>query len=197
MSAALSLVEQRRVTLASKPVGIEVMCEELMESQVVALLDRAHAHALEALRAGLAARDEWRRDQQEAETRRQSLVDQRNDIAQQREIIADAADEGMCPLCAHQLGGKFRAVLEVLDTQAEAIHVDEKYFIARIRQLDDEPEEVLAIEAGLREAFDLVLRGLVEDDPSLEAARREYWATDVEPAPPSDVDYPGDGDADE
>ena len=50
----------------------------------------------------------WVRDRQEAETKRQALLDQLHDVEQQRTHIVELGEEGVCPTCARPLGDHFR-----------------------------------------------------------------------------------------
>jgi exonuclease SbcC len=99
---------------------------------------------------------DWVRDKQEAETKRQSLVDQLGDVRRQREQIVELGENGTCPICARPLESHFRTVLEFLDNQIETITVDGKYFRARIEQLEAMPPEVKALDEQRRQLFDSV-----------------------------------------
>ena len=66
-----------------------------------------------------------------------ALRQQRRDIAAQREQLADLEAEGICPICARQLGKHFQPVLDLLDEQLQAVTVDGKWYRARLEQLDD------------------------------------------------------------
>jgi len=99
---------------------------------------------------------DWVRDKQEAETKRQALIDQLNDIRRQREQIVELGENGTCPICARPLQTHFRTVLEFLDNQMETITVDGKYFRARIEQLETMPADVKTFDEQRRELFDTV-----------------------------------------
>jgi DNA repair protein SbcC/Rad50 len=125
-----------------------------LEREVAELLAATRAELTEAQQGFEAAQNEWVRDKQEAETRRQSLLDQLRDVEHQREHIVELGESGTCPICARPLGTHFRSVLEVLDTQIESITVDGKYFRARIEQLEATPAEVAAFDERRRAAFE-------------------------------------------
>ncbi len=127
-----------------------------LETEVAEQLARTRAELEDAQRQFEEAQTDWVRDKQEAETRRQSLLDQLRDVERQREHIVELGEGGMCPICARPLGTHFRSVLEVLDTQIESITVDGKYFRARIEQLEQTPTEVAALDERRRQAFDAV-----------------------------------------
>jgi exonuclease SbcC len=99
---------------------------------------------------------DWVRDKQEAETKRQALVDQLSDIRRQREQIVELGENGTCPICARPLQTHFRTVLEFLDNQMETITVDGKYFRARIEQLETMPADVKTFDEQRHELFDAV-----------------------------------------
>ena len=99
---------------------------------------------------------DWVRDKQEAETKRQALVDQLGDVRRQREQIVELGENGTCPICARPLETHFRTVLEFLDNQIETITVDGKYFRARIEQLEAMPSDVKEFDEQRRQLFDSV-----------------------------------------
>jgi exonuclease SbcC len=82
------------------------------------------------------------RDQQEAETKRRSLLEQLKDVEGQRNQIVDLGENGTCPICTQPLRSHFRKVLETLDGQIETITYDGKYWRARIDQLATMPADV-------------------------------------------------------
>jgi exonuclease SbcC len=125
-----------------------------LEREVADLLAATRTELTEAQRAFEAAQTEWVRDKQEAETRRQALLDQLRDVEQQRDHIVELGESGTCPICARPLGTHFRSVLEVLDAQIESITVDGKYFRARIEQLEATPAEVTALDERRRVAYE-------------------------------------------
>ncbi|HXD47785.1 MAG TPA: SMC family ATPase, partial [Gemmatimonadaceae bacterium] len=82
-----------------------------LEREVAELLAATRAELTEAQQGFEAAQNEWVRDKQEAETRRQSLLDQLRDVERQREHIVELGESGTCPICARPLGTHFRSVL--------------------------------------------------------------------------------------
>ena len=102
------------------------------------------------------AQTDWVRDKQEAETKRQALLDQLRDVERQREQIVELGEKGICPICARPLETHFRTVLEFLDNQIESITVDGKYYRARIDQLEPMPPEITALDEQRRQVFDNV-----------------------------------------
>ena len=109
---------------------------------------------LEALDGRLeAARTDWVRDRQEAETRRQTLRDQFKELQAQRERLAAAGEEGTCPTCARPLAGSLRPVLDLLDAQLETVRVDGQYYKNRVDQLMEMPAEVKELDERRRAVF--------------------------------------------
>jgi exonuclease SbcC len=147
LSEELAKLRDRRVKIETAPVLELEMTTQLTEARVE--LERVQAE-FERLQT------DWVRDKQEAETKRQALVDQLNDIRRQREQIVELGENGTCPICARPLETHFRTVLEFLDNQAETITVDGKYFRARIEQLEAMPLEVKTFDEQRRELFDTV-----------------------------------------
>jgi exonuclease SbcC len=97
-----------------------------------------------------ARRTEWVRDRQEAETKRQALRDQYTELKQQREQLAAAGEDGVCPTCMRALGQSLRSVLELLDSQIETVRVDGNYFKARVEQLMEMPEDLQQLDERRR-----------------------------------------------
>jgi len=125
-----------------------------LEPDITAALEWARAELEQAQRELEERRTDWVRDQQEAETKRQSLLDQLQDVQRQREQIVELGEGGTCPICARPLGTHFRSVLEVLDQQIESITVDGKYYRGRIEQLQQTPPELGALDERRRAIFD-------------------------------------------
>ena len=122
----------------------------------------------------------WVRDAQEAQTKRQTLLDQFKDVTEQRERILEAGAEGACPTCSRPLGQDYEVVLGLLDRQLEAIRNNGNFYRQRIEQLADVPTDVSEAEqrrdALEREASDAKvevqrLAGLVDELPVLTKER--------------------------
>lgn len=105
----------------------------------------------------------WVRERQDAESRRQSLLDQYRDLEAQRVRIREAGDKGICPTCGRPLGADhLRSVLELLETQLEEVRANGQYFRARMDQLQPAPADLEAIEARRRQLAEAVERGAQE-----------------------------------
>ena len=162
--------ESRRRTLleAESALGADIVQirERLLKIESAPTLEPDVTAALEWARAELEHsqhefeehRTDWVRDQQEAETKRQSLLEQLQDVQRQREQIVELGEGGTCPICARPLGTHFRSVLEVLDQQIESITVDGKYYRGRIEQLQQMPPELGALDERRRAIFENIAK---------------------------------------
>ena len=88
----------------------------------------------------------WVRDTQDAKTKRQGLLDQYQDLRDQRQRIVNAGADGVCPTCARPLGAEFAKVLDLLDRQIEEVRSNGNFYKQRIEQLNQEPAPLMAIE---------------------------------------------------
>jgi exonuclease SbcC len=100
----------------------------------------------------------WVRDRQDAESKRQTLLDQYRDLEAQRKRIIEAGAAGACPTCGRPLGEEFGAVLELLATQLEEVRSNGQYFRSRLEQLQSAPAELAALETRRRDAREAVER---------------------------------------
>ncbi len=103
-------------------------------------------------------RTAWVRNAQDAKTKRQGLLDQYQELKEQRQRIVKAGPEGDCPTCARPLGAEYEKVLGVLDRQMEDVIANGNFYKQRIEQLQLEPRELddadrrrLALEQELSE----------------------------------------------
>jgi DNA repair protein SbcC/Rad50 len=157
-----TLVESERA-LAEELPRLRDRCARLesapgLEAEAAADVARVRAE-LEAAQLQLeGARTEWVRDRQEAETKRQALLEQLRDAERQREHIVELGEDGICPTCSRPLGTHFRTVLELLDSQIETITVDGKYYRARMEQLEAMPPEVAALDERRRQGVESVAK---------------------------------------
>ena len=91
---------------------------------------------------GEVMRTAWVRDTQDARTKRQGLLDQYQELKDQRQRIVKAGPEGDCPTCARPLGREYEKVLGLLDRQIDDVVSNGNYFKQRIEQLQLEPKEL-------------------------------------------------------
>jgi DNA repair protein SbcC/Rad50 len=109
---------------------------------------------------GEALRSAWVRDAQDARTKRQGLLDQYQELKEQRQRIVEAGPEGDCPTCARPLGTEYAKVLDLLERQMGEVVANGNFYKQRIEQLQIEPKELdevdrlrLALEAELAVAM--------------------------------------------
>jgi exonuclease SbcC len=91
-------------------------------------------------------RTAWVRDAQDARTKRQGLLDQYQELSDQRQRIVKAGAEGVCPTCARPLGVEYAKVLELLDRQIEEVRSNGNYYKQRIDQLQQEPATLVEVD---------------------------------------------------
>ena len=126
-------LEDRRKQLEKAPRNAKAHAAELKEAKA----------ALEAAEKALdAARTEWVRDRQEAETRIDQLKLQLADVKKQKEILLSEGENGTCPICARPLGDHYRTVLDSLEEQLSSITENGRYFRNRVKQLSSPPPDV-------------------------------------------------------
>jgi DNA repair protein SbcC/Rad50 len=132
----LASIHERIARLPSKQLLDEVL------SRVNAVRASLTAAALEAEER----RTVWVRDAQDAQTKRQGLLDQFQELKEQRQRIVQAGAEGVCPTCARPLGAEYAKVLELLDSQIEEVRSNGNYYKQRIEQLQQEPQPLTEID---------------------------------------------------
>ena len=94
-------------------------------------------------------RTAWVRDAQDAQTKREGLLTQYQELRHQRTVIVSAGRDGACPTCSRPLGGEFESVLGVLDRQLDEVLVNGNYYKQRIDQLRDEPADLVTLERAV------------------------------------------------
>jgi len=166
IEAQLVEVERQRVEVR----------ERLSAAMAAAGVAREAAERLDAGRRALEESDRalaerqaaWVREKQDAESKRQSLLDQYRDLEAQRDRIVGAGPGGACPTCGRPLGSEFQAVLDLLGSQLEEVRMNGQYFRARLDQLQKPPAELPELEERRREATEAVDR----DNQALAVATR-------------------------
>ncbi|MGH7498790.1 MAG: AAA family ATPase [Gemmatimonadales bacterium] len=147
--AQLASVEERMSRMPD-PAALETARERV---------DEVRASLTAVTLEGEAVRTAWVRDAQDAQTKRQGLLDQYQELKDQRQSVISAGPDGVCPTCARPLGAEYATVLELLDGQIEAVVANGNFYKQRIEQLQVEPRELdeldrrrLAMEKELSEA---------------------------------------------
>lgn len=117
------------------------------QEQSLGLKVEAGRRALEEHTADLELRrTDWVRDRQEAETKRDALRKEYQELKAQRDRIVDLGEDAICPTCSRVLGEHYRTLFDGLEEQLETIEVDGKYFATRLEQLRPMPPELKAAE---------------------------------------------------
>jgi exonuclease SbcC len=119
-----------------------------------------------------AARTAWVRDSQDARTKRQGLIDQYQELKEQRQRLVKAGPEGDCPTCTRPLGAEYDKVLGLLDRQMEDVVSNGNYYKQRIEQLQHEPAELDELE-GRRLGLESELSAATEELGRLEAQAQD------------------------
>lgn len=141
---------ERRLAAASAAAGeVRSLAERLdIDKREQEVLEREYEERQNA----------WVRERQDAESKRQTLLDQYRDLEVQRERITGAGAEGACPTCGRPLRDEYAAVLELLTTQLEEVRSNGQYFRGRLEQLHAVPPDLFALEGRRRDAREAVER---------------------------------------
>jgi exonuclease SbcC len=170
--------EQAKVTELTRNLNVlDRRIEDLADAEAALARATAEAGALaERLEAAdTVAREEqgaWVREKEYANTRRQELLKQHEEVKDQRDKIERLGPEGQCPTCLRPLGAEHRAVLDVLNNQLDVIVTDGTYFKQRIEQLSEPPAAVTQAEAA-RDALREAARQASEREGNLRAQASE------------------------
>jgi DNA repair protein SbcC/Rad50 len=116
---------------------------------IQAALDKVNASRAALTAATLEAEEQrtvWVRDAQDAQTKRQGLLDQYQELKEQRQRIVRAGADGVCPTCTRPLGEEYAKVLELLDRQMEEVRSNGNFYKQRIEQLQQEPVALTEVE---------------------------------------------------
>jgi DNA repair protein SbcC/Rad50 len=119
------------------------------QAEIDAAAEQVNRHRASLTAATIEAEEQrtlWVRDAQDAKTKRQGLLDQFQDLKEQRQRIVKAGPDGVCPTCTRPLGAEFAKVLELLDRQIEEVRSNGNFYKQRIEQLQQEPAALTDIE---------------------------------------------------
>jgi exonuclease SbcC len=144
LGTELQHLREGRSRLETAPAVEEQLTEEMEQKR----------RRLEELQGRLELRrTEWVRDRQEAETRRNALRTQYQELREQKDKLKTAGEEGKCPTCSRPLGDHYHSVMDFLETQIEAVSADGLYFRQRLEQLEGMPEDIAALDEERRQAM--------------------------------------------
>jgi exonuclease SbcC len=173
----------RRDAAAQRQQEIAVALERLPEEsahqqlhdQIAATREKAVTLAgqINDLRASIV------RDRTDAESRRNGLLAQFEDLKSQRDRLAQLGAEGVCPTCSRPLGEEFEQVLGLLDRQLEEVRSNGRYYKGRIEQLGKEPPELASLEAA-RRALETDMNDLISRQGRTEAELAERRQLEAE-----------------
>jgi exonuclease SbcC len=159
----VALGDQRRMlgdelaTLGQRVARLEEAVAQ--EPQLAAEVEARRAALGEADRALEGKRSEWARDQQEAETKRDTLRKQYQELKVQHDQLAAAGPDGTCPTCTRPLRESYRSVMDFLAEQLETVRVEGRYFKDRLDQLRAPPDDLVALEERRRALFTELAQG--------------------------------------
>ena len=144
LSAELQRLREGRSRVETAPALEEQVTEEAEQKR----------RRLEELQGRLELRrTEWVRDRQEAETRRNALRTQYQELREQRDKLLSAGVEGACPTCSRPLGDHYHKVTDFLEGQIETVSADGLYFRQRLEQLEGMPDDIVALDEERRQAM--------------------------------------------
>jgi exonuclease SbcC len=149
------LDEQReRVEALTKKVGEQEEKgrgrDELKEKLA---LQEAECERLEKQRE--AAASHWQGDRQEVAAQLRILLDQAKELEEKIEQLEKEGPDGACPTCRRPLGAEYDSVLGLVREQLENIVQDGKWYRKREKQLETEPQDVIAAREQLAAAREL------------------------------------------
>ncbi len=158
----LASVEERagRLPTATAVEAARLKTQELRAALTVLALDAENA------------RTAWVRDAQDAQTKRQGLLDHYHELREQRHRLEHAGPEGDCPTCTRPLGAEYGNVMGLLDRQMEEVVSNGNFYKQRIEQLQAEPPELEELDRG-RVAMEKELSGATAEVGRLEAQFQE------------------------
>jgi exonuclease SbcC len=139
-------LDEVRAHLASVQERISRVPSKQILDEALGRVNSARASLTAATIESEEQRTVWVRDAQDAKTKRQGLLDQYQELKEQRQRIVKAGAEGVCPTCARPLGIEYAKVLQLLDRQIEEVRSNGNYYKQRIEQLQQEPAPLADID---------------------------------------------------
>ncbi|MGE0553979.1 MAG: AAA family ATPase [Gemmatimonadales bacterium] len=117
-----------------------------------AALDLAQAAEQAAARVVEEHHGVWVREKQDAETKRQGLLERHEELTEQLRRLRETGPTVVCPTCGKPLGKEYEAVLDDLDAQRDDVLLRGKFYRQRIDQLTSEPPELAEARKTLQAA---------------------------------------------
>jgi exonuclease SbcC len=139
-------LDEVRAHLASVQERISRVPSKQLLAEALERVNAARASLTAASLESEEQRTVWVRDAQDAKTKRQGLLDQYQELKEQRQRIVKAGVEGVCPTCARPLGVEYAKVMELLDRQIEEVRSNGNFYKQRIDQLQQEPAALAEID---------------------------------------------------
>ncbi|MFQ5550282.1 MAG: SbcC/MukB-like Walker B domain-containing protein, partial [Gemmatimonadales bacterium] len=138
-------------------VRIDRRLAELSEVETELAAVRAEVAAAQDLVAEAESEEErlrtvWIQDKQDVQTKLTATVEQYRDLERHRKHMRELGPQGDCPMCQRKLGGEFGNVVDSLSNQLEEIEINGKFFRQRVKQLEGEPDELVAAVSRLKDA---------------------------------------------
>jgi exonuclease SbcC len=156
LSDALNALDTELVALVARQTELATAPE--LETDASQKLAAARAELADVQAKLDAGKMEWARDKQEAETKRNNLLQQLRETEAQREQIAKLGETAPCPVCRRPLGTHMREFLDELDASLETIKFDGKYYRQRMEQLVAMPAAVAALDERCKDLTDQVAK---------------------------------------
>ncbi|MDQ3699120.1 MAG: SMC family ATPase [Gemmatimonadota bacterium] len=180
LGAELAKLRGRLTRLAGAPA---------LERETTTLLATRRDDLTAADSALEARRSEWARDQQEAETKRDTLRKQYQELKVQYDQLVAAGRDGVCPTCTRPLGDSYQGVMELLAEQMETVRVDGRYYKDRLEQLKHPPDDMAALDDRRRALYaDVTAQERRLARVQVARAERAQLGTDVEEKSRRDAD---------
>jgi exonuclease SbcC len=149
LTGELARLRDRRTQLEAAP--------HLEEKGAIDLKSR-RAELEELARALDAAKTEWVRDKQEADTKIEQLKQTLAEYKKQRELLVSEGENGTCPICTRPLGDHYRSVLDSIDEQLASLAENGRYFRSRVEQLATMPPDVESLEERKKEGAETIAK---------------------------------------
>jgi exonuclease SbcC len=127
------------------------LASQQMLDEAIAAVTRLNDERVALQRQAEELRAAWVRDRQDAESTIRALLDQHQDLSDQREKLSGAGADSDCPTCGRPLGDQHTHVLDFLTRKMEEVIGNGQYYRQRQSQLKGEPADLVALDAKIQE----------------------------------------------